>query len=63
MNEIIVGNIGTVLRTGDNVQAQAKFREYVAQSKDDYGRAAGESVYWMKDGEILKEHLGKINSD
>lgn len=42
--EVIVGNIGSVLQTNDYKEAKATYKEYVQQSKENYGRAAGEVV-------------------
>lgn len=63
MHEIIVGNIGNVffapVNTGKAWRAATKtYNTYVDYSKSGYGRAAGEPVTWMQDGEIVKEHIG-----
>ena len=58
--EVICGNIGTV-HTGAAIRAaEIHFDEYVAQSKSEYGRAAGESVTLMRDGEIHREYIGTL---
>jgi hypothetical protein len=55
-HEVIVSNIGRAY-TGDSAdQALITFKEYEAQSKEGGGRAAGEQVTWLADGEILKEY-------
>lgn len=54
--EIIVGNIGSVYIGSDDKAARRAYREYVDQSKSDYGRAAGESVTWLQNGEVKREH-------
>ena len=61
--EVIVGNVGRVWE-GTNVR-DARFcaRQYVDYSKRNTGRAAGESVVLMKDGEILEEYRGTVTSD
>lgn len=59
MNEIIVGNIGTVYSGSNDKIARDKFKTYVATSKVSGNRASGECVYWMKDGEIHKEYVPK----
>lgn len=59
---ITVGNIGTVYDGVDEAEAQRKFDVYVAQSKNAYGRASGESVVWIKDEDIYKEHEGTVQS-
>ena len=58
LSSVVVGNIGTVY-AGDSVQtARHTFNEYVRQSIDNYGRAAGEDVTWFMDGEIEREYIG-----
>jgi hypothetical protein len=56
MEEIIVGNIGTVYRGGDEKNAQENYDHYVLQSNSGVGRAGNEPVTWMRNGEIVKEH-------
>lgn len=56
MEIVIVGNIGTVYQGSNENQAAAAYTEYVSQSKENYGRASGESVVWMRDEEIYKEY-------
>lgn len=58
--EVIVGNIGTVYSGNSKTEAERHYREYVSQSKTGRGRAGGESVALMCEGEILKEHLGNL---
>ena len=61
LSSIVVGNIGTVY-TGDSIaEARRTFNTYVKQSKDNYGRAAGEDVTWSRDGEIHKEYIGTLS--
>jgi hypothetical protein len=55
IHEIIVGNIGTVYSGDSHAEAQVAYIEYCRQSTAGRGRADGESVCWMKDGEIHKE--------
>jgi len=59
-HSIIVGNIGNVLDTTSHKEAQKAFTEYKDQSASDYGRAAGEPVTWLKDGEIFREYSRPI---
>lgn len=56
--EVIVGNIGTVYSGSNFMKASCKFAEYVKQSKTGYGRAGGEDVTLMHNGEPRKEHAG-----
>lgn len=59
--EVIVGNVGTVYAGANWKVAGETFREYVKISRDsEYGRAAGESVVFMKDGEIIEEYTGTV---
>lgn len=59
MYSVVVGNIGTV-ETGKRNECSAAFREYVAQSKAGYGRAAGEPVTMFDTkGEPLREYTPK----
>lgn len=61
--EVVVGNIGTVYRGPLLKQALEDYAEYKWQSVEGYGRAAGESVVILRDGEPTKyEHRG-INAD
>lgn len=56
--EVLVGNIGTVYSGPMLKEALEYYGEYRRQSKTGYGRAAGESVVLLQDGEIRKEHHG-----
>jgi hypothetical protein len=49
--EVIVGNIGTVYSGTNRHEAEGAYNEYVVASKLKAGRAAGEQVTMMKDGE------------
>lgn len=53
--EVIVGNIGTVYSGTDRNAADAKFEAYVELASSGMGRAAGETVTMMRDGEIYME--------
>jgi hypothetical protein len=48
---VIVGNIGTVLETNNTEEAHRMFVDYSHQSRVGYGRAAGEEVTLMTNGE------------
>lgn len=54
--EVIVGNIGTVYSGTDAQQANDAYEIYAAKSQWDVGRAAGESVTLLVNGEIRKEY-------
>ena len=60
LHSVVVGNIGTVYAGDSFSAAKWHYSEYVVQSKDNYGRAAGEDVTWFTDGEIHKEYIGSI---
>ena len=57
--EVIVGNIGTVYSGSSNLEASKVYASYVKDSKAGYGRAGGESVTLMHNGEPEREHLGE----
>lgn len=59
--EVIVGNVGTVYNGLDYTEALRLYRVYVDMSGEKYGRAAGESVTLMVDGEPDKEHIGEVD--
>lgn len=56
---VIVGNIGEVETTNDRATASKVYNEYVRQSKLQTGRASGEDVTIMDDGEPIREYYGK----
>lgn len=53
--EVIVGNIGTMPYTSKKLAMEC-YTTYVNLSKSDHGRASGESVTLLKNGEIIEEH-------
>ncbi len=59
MYQVIVGNIGTVYEGDDEFEAYATFQMYRIDSKYSRGRAAGESVTLLADGEVVKEYVGE----
>jgi len=54
--QVIVGNVGTVYDDDSIETAEEAFRTYVRQSKSGKGRASGEFVVLMQNGEVIKEH-------
>lgn len=58
--QVLVGNIGQVEETNDRGQADVTFNEYVRQSDTNCGRAGGESVTMLLNGEVAKEHIGVL---
>jgi hypothetical protein len=61
--EVLVGNIGSVINTDSLKEAQDAYDTYVEQSKQDRGRACGEDVCLMEDGEPIKEHSGSLHDE
>ena len=61
--EVIVGNIGTVYSGTNERDALFNARIYVDQSKSNRGRAAGQSVTIMRDGEIFHTYTGTVDRD
>jgi hypothetical protein len=56
--EVICGNIGSVYGGNSRSEADKVFSEYVFASESTFGRASGEDVTIMQNGEIIKEHIG-----
>ncbi len=54
---VLVGNVGSIA-CENKIDAEKSFNEYVEMSKAKYGRASGEDVYLMEDGEPVKEYWG-----
>jgi hypothetical protein len=59
-HEVVVGNIGTVYSGTSRETAGEAFQTYAEQSETNYGRVAGETVTWLDNGEIVKEHVGRL---
>ncbi len=57
---VVAGNIGTVYHGSDHLAAVRDYIHYVKLSKVRSGRAAGESVVLMKNGEPEREFEGEI---
>ena len=57
--EVIVGNIGTVYSGPNGFTANHTYSSYVKSSKSSVGRASGEDVTLIKNGDIQKEYFGK----
>lgn len=53
---VIVGNIGTVYHGHSESKARTTYLNYVHQSQAAYGRASGEPVTLLRDGEPVKEY-------
>lgn len=61
--EVIVGNVGSVYSGHDEAMARKKYNSYIESSKSGAGRAGGEDVTLMHNGDIREEYTGKINQD
>jgi hypothetical protein len=55
--DLHVGNVGLVKSTSVEQTARDLFDEYVAISKASVGRASGEQVTLMADGEVIMEYI------
>jgi hypothetical protein len=53
--EVVVGNVGVVHRGEDRVSAVRAFHQYAVARTEPGGRATGEPVTLMCDGEIIAE--------
>jgi hypothetical protein len=60
--EVVVGNIGCIPQPS-LPKAEEVYREYVEQSKSGVGRAGGEFVTLLVDGEPLLEHFGDMDEE
>lgn len=58
--QVIVSNIGQVYDGDDEAEARRLYTLYVEKSKGNEGRAAGENVTVMKDGEPLFDFSGAL---
>jgi len=61
--QVIVGNIGVVYDGNFMVEAIKLYDEYVSQSQSNRGRAAGEPVTILKDGDVHKEYAGTLHEN
>ncbi len=57
--EVLVGNIGNVHSGYNGKEARGIYSDYVQLSKSGAGRAGDESVTLLKNGEPVKEHVGR----
>ena len=58
--EVIVGNVGSVYVGNSKREAQRTYNRYVASSQTEVGRAGGEDVVLMCNGDISREYVGAI---
>jgi hypothetical protein len=58
--EVLVGNIGTVHSGYDHLAAYTEYQSYVQLSESESGRAAGEDVIMLQDGEPTHVFEGRM---
>jgi hypothetical protein len=58
--QVVVGNLGQVLDTGDREKATICYHDYLAISLSGQGRAGGEPVTMFEDGEIVREYTPSL---
>jgi hypothetical protein len=61
--ELIAGNVGMVHQGNDKEMAHCLFVDYVERSQSGRGRAAGEPITLLKNGEILLDFLPTQTED
>lgn len=61
--EVIIGNVGTVYSGTDSHVANTFYATYEADSRANYGRAAGEPVTLLQDGEPIKAYDGTLREN
>lgn len=61
--EVIVSNIGKVYSGNDPRKAKETYDYYIELSQDPRGRAGGEDVVLMHNGEIYDEYFGSDDED
>lgn len=61
--QVIVGNIGTVYDGNILKEALESYKEYRVQSASGYGRASGESVVMLENGEVKYETFSSNPQD
>lgn len=60
--EVIQGNLGALWRGTNGFEARQAFYGARRASLAPHGRASGESVVLMRDGEIIAEHVGTLEN-
>jgi hypothetical protein len=58
--EVLCDNIGLVHQGDDLTEARQVYNQYVVKSKEGEGRAAGEDVTLLEDGEPIAHHLSGL---
>ena len=62
--EVVVGNIGSVVKNVSLTEAKNVFKEYVRDSKMNYGRSGNEEVSLFCDGELIEDYVPEdMNED
>jgi hypothetical protein len=62
-HQVIVGNLGTVYQGTNGSLAGQTYREYVNLSNQAHGRCSGESVTWLRGGNIHMEFIGDMDRE
>lgn len=60
--EVFVSNLGRVYHGPDVDDANAEFEDYVEASKSTCGRASGESVILIRDGDPVREYSPELEA-
>lgn len=58
--QVLVGNVGTVYNGAHYHEALTTYHAYIERSQANDGRAAGEPVTLLRDGEIVREYEGTL---
>ena len=59
--QVIVGNIGTAHDGNNKKVAQKHYKDYVNISKEPFGRASGEQVSLIMNGEPIMDYIPEID--
>lgn len=58
---VVVGNVGTTLVTQSEMEARKEFNAWRRLSIATQGRASGEDVMLFRDGDLVKEYIGRLS--
>lgn len=59
--DVVVGNVGTVYSGPDSREAVRTYLAYVIESRGPHGRAVGEAVTLLRNGEPIREYAGTLD--
>lgn len=57
--EVVVGNVGTIYSGENACAAHGTYRDAMILSASKQGRASGESITLLQDGEVVKKYEGE----